>query len=80
MLPDCKMKRLQRFVAELAVDLKSLASKVDASYVKTEEFGSYYIISHSAHGASPILTKRPVTRKQYFRSVEREYDRKPRTF
>jgi hypothetical protein len=36
--PDFQMKRLRRFVAELAEDLERLKTKIDSQYVRTEEF------------------------------------------
>jgi hypothetical protein len=39
LIPNWKMERLQRFVAELAVDLESLAGNIDLGYLRREEFG-----------------------------------------
>jgi len=37
-LPDFQMKRLRRFVAELADDFQQLKAKIDSDYVRKEEF------------------------------------------
>jgi len=37
-LPDFQMKRLRRFVAELADDLEQLKARIDVEYVRREEF------------------------------------------
>ncbi len=39
LIRNWKMQRLQRFVAELALDFKSLGERVNLEYVKKEEFG-----------------------------------------
>lgn len=42
LIPNWKMERLHRFVAALKVDLDTLGSKIDAEYLKREEFGHIF--------------------------------------
>jgi len=54
-LPDFQMKRLRRFIAELADDLERLKAKIDLEYVRREEF--IHILQKTLRGVAENYEK-----------------------